>query len=329
MRKLLYIFISTCILSFFVACDDDEVEILSKGKMEDVLYDYHLAQGMMNMNDPKSGELIDAVFDKHGITEAEFDSSLVYYNRHAKDLSEIYDNLLARFEEDIKDNKAQSGSSERMASAAKSADNPDTTDIWSGAALTCLRPTPALNKFLFTFKADTSFYNGDRFILHASLDYIHSNRDERENSVVLSLSIRYKDGKTVADTRTSYSSGSQQLLINGDEKKAIEQVSGFFYYQCEQSVRSLVFIHDISLVRIHTVKNDSTGNDSITTDTLDIDSLAADSSETTEERVVRHRVSPDEMREKLESGSNARIRRAPAVRTPNSIGPRRKRINRH
>ena len=68
MRKLLYIFICSFLTSCFIGCDNDEVRILSKGKMEDVLYDYHLAQGMMNMNDPKSGELIYSVFAKHGIT---------------------------------------------------------------------------------------------------------------------------------------------------------------------------------------------------------------------------------------------------------------------
>ena len=325
MRKLLYIFICSFLTSCFIGCDNDDVRILSKGKMEDVLYDYHLAQGMMNMNDPKSGELIYSVFAKHGITEAEFDSSLVYYNRHAKDLKDIYDNLTKRFEQDETDLRAQSGSSERIVAATENSENADTANIWSGAAITCLRPTPAFNKLVFTYKADTSFYNGDRFSLYTTLDYIHSNRDERENSVVLSLSIRYKGGKTIADTRTSYGNGPQVLSINSDGEKEIEQISGFFYYQGDEQSRSLVFLHDIRLVRIHTISKDSVSNDSLSDDSVSIDTLSMDSVSPDEEANTRRRLSPAEMREKLEGDRNERIRRLPAVRTPNSVGPRRRR----
>ena len=58
--------------------------ILSEGKMEKVMVDYHLAQGMAEA--ANEGDLeatrykyIQAVFKKHHITDAEFDSSLVYY----------------------------------------------------------------------------------------------------------------------------------------------------------------------------------------------------------------------------------------------------------
>ena len=90
------------ILAFSIlSCEQRPEGILSKGEMEDVLYDYHLAQAMADWVPGHEGEsnqpYIDAVFRKHGITQAEFDSSLVWYNAHASDLKDIYESLKDRY----------------------------------------------------------------------------------------------------------------------------------------------------------------------------------------------------------------------------------------
>ena len=71
--------------------------ILSEGKMEKVMVDYHLAQGMAEVSNEGDMEAtrykyIQAVFKKHHITEAEFDSSLVYYFMNSEKFFEIYKN---------------------------------------------------------------------------------------------------------------------------------------------------------------------------------------------------------------------------------------------
>ena len=61
-----------------VACEKRPQGVMSSGKMEDVLYDYHLMQGMIDQlpsdeRIEKGEDYINAVFEKHGITQAEFD----------------------------------------------------------------------------------------------------------------------------------------------------------------------------------------------------------------------------------------------------------------
>ena len=58
-------------------------DVISESKMENLLYDYHVAKSMgdnlpYNENYKKTLYL-DAVFKKYGTTEAVFDSSLVWY----------------------------------------------------------------------------------------------------------------------------------------------------------------------------------------------------------------------------------------------------------
>ena len=63
--------------------------VLSKGDMENILYDYHLAQTMAERNASRSIDertYEDAVFRKYGVTQEQFDSSLVYYMRHTGEL---------------------------------------------------------------------------------------------------------------------------------------------------------------------------------------------------------------------------------------------------
>ena len=63
-------------------------EYIQPDDMEDILYDYHVAQALAR-NDGAGGQLdlkktvyYRAVLQKHGVTEAEFDSTLVYYFSH-------------------------------------------------------------------------------------------------------------------------------------------------------------------------------------------------------------------------------------------------------
>ena len=75
-------------------------DVLSKGQMTDILYDYHLALSMAHTKDGgDKGESLtyrEAVLKKHDVTSAEFDSSMVYYMRHTELLKDVYKDLADR-----------------------------------------------------------------------------------------------------------------------------------------------------------------------------------------------------------------------------------------
>ena len=90
-------------------------------------------------------------------------------------------------------------------------------------------------------------------------------------------------------------------------------------------MRSLGIVRNIALYRFHTTSQ-AYSSDSITTDTLDTDTLAKDTLPTITDRKIMPRINPDELRKMTieEDKQGAEIRTAPAVRTPNSIGPSRR-----
>lgn len=339
-----------------VSCEDRPEGVVSKGKMEDVLYDYHIAQGVIgNISYEERGQAnkyINAVFEKNGITEAEFDSSMVYYNRHAEDLKDIYKNLNERFEDDANTLQLQSGGNEMI---AKYSLDGDTADIWNGRKLYILRNSPYLNRQTFTFKADSTFRRNDHFVFTAEFDFIRENMEDRDHFLWMALTVRYKDGKSISSVRQSYNLGKQEINLQCGDNKPIEKIFGYFYYQGKSGTRNLGLVTDIHLMRMHTQPAETINGEEMG-DTLVSDSLVNDSTEyegamgddgnegetpkikkgvrTTADDgktfeytrpTEKPRLSPEELRKmNIDTKTNSNIKTAPAVRTPNSIGPRRR-----
>ena len=306
------------LMFLLMACDDRPKDVLSRGKMEDVLYDYHIMQGIIDElpseeREAKAQDYINAVFEKHGITEAQFDSSIVYYNRHTKDLHKIYSNLKERYSTVNDEIQLVNGNNDMMAVFATGG---DTTNLWNSAKLLALRNKDLLNRESFTIQADTSFRRQDQFILTLNPLFIRENQGDYDIQLHVGLSILYTSGKHAGMTRMLNTSGIQQLTLQTSPDEDIKTITGFFYYRGKKTTRNLCLIDNISLVRMHQkepeqpVQTDSVKTDSLATDTLN--------------KPIERRLSPEELRQMNKSNEHINIQRAPSVRTPNSIGPRRR-----
>ena len=295
--------------------------------MENVLYDYHIAQYMASSlpfdERFKSQIYIDAVFEKYGITEAEFNSSLVYYNRHTDDIKDIYDHVKTRLEDYEANLQLESGSNEIRASFTLGG---DTADIWSGQQVILLRNNPYLNKETFTIKADTSFHLNDRFSMKVDFDFVREDQNNRDDQLVACLSIRFKSGKVISTVRSSSYPSHFDLNLNTSDNQEIKSLYGFFMLQGKDNkMRSLGLVRNIALYRFHTTSlsysSDSTAVDTLASDTISTDSLP----KAIERKFIHPRINPDELRKmSIDEAKPLEIRTAPAVRTPNTIGPSRR-----
>lgn len=306
------------LLILFAACDDHPQNVLSRGKMEDVLYDYHIMQGIVNdlpaeEREAKGQDYMNAVFEKHGITEAQFDSSIVYYNRHTKDLHKIYSNLKERYTAVNEEIQLVNGNNDMMAIFSTGG---DTTNLWNSAKLLTLRNKELLNKESFTIHADTSFRRRDQFILTLSPIFIKERREDYDINLHVGLSVLYASGKHIGTTRVINNDGTQQLTLQTSKDEDIKSITGFFYYKGKKESRNLCLIDNISLIRMHEKEPEKVEvADSVKTDTIATDTLP---------KPVEHRLTPEERRLQNQSGEHIKIQSAPSVRTPNSIGPKRR-----
>ena len=306
------------LLILFAACDDHPQNVLSRGKMEDVLYDYHIMQGIVNdlpaeEREAKGQDYMNAVFEKHGITEAQFDSSIVYYNRHTKDLHKIYSNLKERYTAVNEEIQLVNGNNDMMAIFSTGG---DTTNLWNSAKLLTLRNKELLNKESFTIHADTSFRRRDQFILTLSPVFIKERREDYDINLHVGLSVLFASGKHIGTTRVINNDGTQQLTLQTSKDEDIKSITGFFYYKGKKESRNLCLIDNISLIRMHEKEPEKVEvADTVKTDTIATDTLP---------KPVERRLTPEERRLQNQSGEHIKIQSAPSVRTPNSIGPRRR-----
>ena len=102
MKKFLLI---SCVLLAFLGCRPRGV--LSNREMRDVLYDLHRVDGAVQVagyNYGHNNELAayyQSVLNQHGITQAQFDSSLVWFTDNPQIFNKIYPKVIARLQADL------------------------------------------------------------------------------------------------------------------------------------------------------------------------------------------------------------------------------------
>ena len=230
-------------------------EVIQPGDMEDILYDYHIAQAMAKSeNSGEDGNFgrsmcFHAVLKKYGITEAEFDSSLVYYYSHLDRLKKIYLEVNERLSDEAKSIGAAVGEIGRYSQLSTSG---DTANIWTGISDLLLIPRPTMNRFDFTVQVDTSFHKGDSFMFQFMSEYIWQTGSK---DAVVCILTKY-EGDSIIQTINHVSvSGISQIRVPANRENKLKEIHGFIYLgtgnDVDMNTRKLMFISQIQLIRFH------------------------------------------------------------------------------
>lgn len=298
MKRSVHVLWWLCPLLLTLSCKPSKPKgVLSEGRMAAVLVDFHLAQGMAEGQE-STEELryayTQAVFRKHRITEAEFDSSMIYYCEHAEDLNRIYDVVMRRIEANAVVMGVEAPTETKYHEL--SADG-DTANIWSGRKAVVLRPTTLDNLFTFSLQVDTTFHVGDSFMW--SMEPLYVTQGSRTDAFV-QLLVRYADGSCACQDQMVYGGGNKvEVRVaprDAQDTLDIRSVSGFVYLPIKsigESQYRMLLLRNIALVRFHRQHARQVAvveADTLQTDTLQDDTL-------TDMQPVRHRLSPAEMRD--------------------------------
>lgn len=93
------------ILFALVGCRPHDV--LSNREMRDLLYDLHRVDGAMQIvgynygHNQELASYYQSVLEKHGVTQAQFDSSLVWYTDNPQIFNKIYPKVIERLQADL------------------------------------------------------------------------------------------------------------------------------------------------------------------------------------------------------------------------------------
>ena len=234
-------------------------DYIQPDEMEEIIYDFHLGQAVV-MTERDALQNYDRrlaflqVLEKHGITEAEFDSSLVYYYSHAYRMKDIYQHVNDRLEKQAVALGATTGELSKYAQASLTG---DTANIWNGRQAVVLMPVAPYNRMDFCIDADSSFKKGDSFLLNMNSNFVYQSGTKDATAYVM---VEYDKDSIGCFTSNIYMSGLTQLRIPANHDMDIKRIKGFIYLDQGSETNStlkLLFISDLQLVRFHSQSVDS------------------------------------------------------------------------
>ena len=262
MKKLMICLVAVMALLFCVSSCKPSLPsgVLSKGKMTDILYDYHLALAMAHMDDngDKGQSLAyrEAVLRKHDVTSAEFDSSMVYYMRHTELLEDVYKDLTDRYNNEI---TAMGGSASAGGEFANLSATGDTANVWNLAASMVFMPVKPFNSTSFDIKVDSTFHKGDRLMLDFDAQFIY--QDGMRNGVAM-LAVQFGNDSIAQRTIMIQSTQHYSVELSDADSLGIKSVKGYFMLMngdngtgvSSQTTLKLMFLEHIKLIRMHPLK---------------------------------------------------------------------------
>lgn len=289
MKKLMICLVAVMALLFCVSSCKPSLPggILSKGKMTDILYDYHLALAMAHMDDngDKGQSLAyrEAVLRKHDVTSAEFDSSMVYYMRHTELLEDVYKDLTDRYNNEI---TAMGGSAKEGGEFANLSATGDTANVWNLAASMVFMPVKPFNSTSFDIKVDSTFHKGDRLMLDFDAQFIY--QDGMRNGVAM-LAVQFGNDSIAQRTIMIQSTQHYSVELSDADSLGIKSVKGYFMLMNDgngtgvssQTTLKLMFLEHIKLIRMHPQKPVAApagSSPSVSSDSLRKDSASSSSS---------------------------------------------------
>ncbi|MBP5679644.1 MAG: DUF4296 domain-containing protein [Bacteroidales bacterium] len=151
-------------VSLLAACRPRPDYVIDEDQMTELLTDVHMAEGLIelqqrqNADDPEYGQgVIAAVLDKHHISKAQYDTSLVWYSQNLNQLIRIYNHVnenLAKRKEMWEEQTQQTGGFGQNLSGAD-------VDLWNMSRYLLLDEKRLTHRLVLRLGTDTTFWAGD------------------------------------------------------------------------------------------------------------------------------------------------------------------------
>ena len=261
MRRIFYILL-LLVTTLFASCEVEMPEdVIPQGKMEALLYDYHLAQSMSSeytSADYKEKLFFAYLFSLHGITQEQFERSMEWYNRYPGHLQRMYANLEKRLEAEVEKMNSAGGAREEDVNLETAYLAADTADLWTGSRnrmLACSMLDSHLS-FGFDVPEDSTFVAGDSICFSFDAIFFTAGIKDIKQLAHAALSLEYKDGSADSKGVDVAGDGEYAVALDRNSGARLKSIAGFIYYSdTDTTAKAKLLLGNISLKRIHPPKS--------------------------------------------------------------------------
>lgn len=250
------------------SCIDHPDYVLDEEQMVDLLVDVHKAEGLIEMQashntDPDYQKAImAAVLVEHGVSRAQYDSSLMWYARHLKELVRVYSHVDERLMDEHDRWSTLATDSKDFATS----ESGDSVQLWSMRNYLVLDHSHFTDRKFWELESDSNFHRGDT--LRWTFDVNHLIKGQQLlASISYSRDSKEWQGVNVSDTDKELqktlpvgqtvqlieTNGPQVIAAAPDLMQRFDKafLSVVLVAQDSAAQQSPVFLNHISLIRYH------------------------------------------------------------------------------
>ena len=209
---------------------------------------------------------MDYVFKKYNTTQAQFDSSLVWYTRHTDQFATIYEKINKRYKKQLDDLNHLIATRDKKPQMSRPGDS---IDVWYKERIYRLTNTVVSNKIKFDLTSDTNYKERDFLVWKMRYTFLPV-RKNRKGDAVMVMSVRYDNDSLFDLTKKITASGLDSIVAKTDSSYRIKEITGFVYYPGQEADKALL-LDKIQLMRYHAPKKE------VVSDSMRVDSLKNDS----------------------------------------------------
>lgn len=248
--------IAFALMTLLCACDKAPRGIIKESDMVDLLVDLYKADAYvesypMQFPDDSTRMLLkQSVYSKHGITQADYDTSLVWYAHNMDAYTDVYRRVIDRLDADrdkIDMNAAPSRTAvqradERLASTRRRAANGDSTDLWTQQRTWLITQGLHTGFIPFDVDLDDDCRLGDRYELRFKVA-------GWQRALMAVVAADYSDGGTAFVRRNAMQPGWNGITLQTDSLRSVKRLYGYVKFQIPP--HQMASLDSVQLLRTH------------------------------------------------------------------------------
>lgn len=224
-----------------MGCNRVPDEVIQPEDMARLMADIRVADAVVSVNaydyrTPVSKEALkQAVFVRHGVTQAQFDSSLVWYGHNIGRYQEVTDRSIEILEQRLQN--AGSAATQAAMSVAG-----DSVDVWDRPRAYIFNDRSPSKYLTFAIEPDRNWNDGDVYTWHARFPVPPA-------SAIWMITAEYDDGaiESVQSNIQVTVPGRQEITFFTDSTRRATHISGWL--ELETSSRRPAVVDSVGLVR--------------------------------------------------------------------------------
>ena len=234
------------LIGLAASCSRVPKDIISEKKMRAMLYDMQIAEALVESSNEQFGTsdkrqvVYDAVFAKHDVTQARYDSSLIWYGKNLDLYMGVYRLVL----KDVNESIAALGDIKPHPLSADVA-NKDSVDVWIFNRNYTFKPENVFNTLTYDILPQVPHSSGSSYVLGLSAWGISANMKHKPK---IHISAVHAD--TIVSVNKELSEdGYHEIILRTIATKQVKRVYGYMTINNADASYHRVYFNEINMMK--------------------------------------------------------------------------------